>query len=66
MAIDATGVIDTSRSGVARLLTVVFGESDLVALIRAGRRIEARIALSEHLARRPEMALERRWTRMIG
>jgi hypothetical protein len=44
----------------------VFGESDLVALIRAGRRIEARIALSEHLARRPEMALERRWTEMIG
>ena len=44
----------------------VFGESHLVSLIRAGRRTEARIALSEHVARRPETALERRWAGMIG
>ena len=44
----------------------VFGESHLVSLIRAGRRTEAHVALREHIARRPETALERRWAGMIG
>ena len=43
----------------------VFAESHLVSLIRAGRRAEARAALSEHIARRPETAVERRWAEMI-
>ncbi len=43
----------------------VFAESHLVSLIRAGRRAEARTALSEHIARRPETAVERRWAGMI-
>jgi tetratricopeptide (TPR) repeat protein len=43
----------------------VFAESHLVSLIRAGRRAEARTALSEHIARRPETAVERRWAEMI-
>jgi tetratricopeptide (TPR) repeat protein len=43
----------------------VFAESHLVSLIRAGHRAEARAALSEHIARRPETALERRWAESI-
>jgi hypothetical protein len=44
----------------------VFAESHLVSLIsEAGRRAEARTALSEHIARRPETAVERRWAGMI-
>jgi tetratricopeptide (TPR) repeat protein len=43
----------------------VFAESHLVSLIRAGRKAEARAALGEHIARRPETALERRWAELI-
>ena len=43
----------------------VFVESHLVSLIRGGRRAEARIAISEHIARRPMTAVERRWAEMI-
>lgn len=43
----------------------VFAESHLVSLINAGRKTEARAALGEHIARRPETALERRWAEMI-
>ncbi|MGA8645058.1 hypothetical protein [Candidatus Binatus sp.] len=43
----------------------VFAESHLVSLIRAGRKAEARAALADHIARRPETALERRWAEMI-
>ncbi len=44
----------------------VFAESHLLSLIRAGHRAEARDALNEHIGRRPETALERRWAEMIG
>ncbi len=43
----------------------VFAESHLVSLIRAGRKAEARAALNEHINRRPETALERRWAESI-
>jgi tetratricopeptide (TPR) repeat protein len=43
----------------------VFAESHLVSLIRSGRRLEARMALSEHIARRPMTAVERRWAETI-
>ena len=43
----------------------VFAESHLVSLIRAGRTDEARAALNQHIADRPETALERRWAESI-
>ena len=43
----------------------VFPESYLVSLIRAGRKPEARAALSDHINGRPETALERRWAELI-
>ena len=43
----------------------VFAESHLLSLIRGGRKVEARAALSEHIAGRPETALERHWADSI-
>ncbi|HKN14618.1 MAG TPA: hypothetical protein VJX68_15630 [Candidatus Binatus sp.] len=43
----------------------VFAESHLLSLIRGGRKVEARAALSEHIAGRPETALDRHWADSI-
>ncbi len=43
----------------------VFVESHLVALIRAGRKDEARRALNSYIADRPETPLQRRWSSWI-
>jgi tetratricopeptide (TPR) repeat protein len=43
----------------------VFPESHLLSLIRSGRKAEARAALHEHIAGRPETALERHWAESI-
>ena len=43
----------------------VFIESHLVALIRAGRKAEARRTLTGHIASRPETPLEHRWASWI-
>ncbi|MDO8433235.1 MAG: hypothetical protein Q7S58_12580 [Candidatus Binatus sp.] len=43
----------------------VFIESYLVALIRAGRKDEARSALTDYIADRPETSLQRRWSSWI-
>jgi tetratricopeptide (TPR) repeat protein len=43
----------------------VFAESHLVSLIQAGRKSEARTALTDHINGRPETALELRWAKLI-
>ncbi len=43
----------------------VFGESYLVALIRSGRKAEARTALAEYIRDRPETPLHRLWSSWI-
>ncbi len=43
----------------------VFAESHLVSLISAGRKAEARTALTDHIDGRPETALERHWADLI-